>query len=99
MALDVPILKHFRVFYTILLSVDLALYEIFCDKLCDFWQGLCSVLVTIKISRNYGAAEGTIARFLTLKGRFLMFRRYHNFANLFFELSESTFYKEISKFQ
>ena len=34
-----------------------------------------------------------------VKGRFLKFRRYHNFANLFSELLESTFYKEISKFQ
>ena len=32
-------------------------------------------------------------------GRFLPFRRYHNFANSFSKLSESTFYKEISKFQ
>ena len=36
---------------------------------------------------------------LILKGRFLKFGRYHNFANLFSKLSESTFYKEISKFQ
>ena len=35
----------------------------------------------------------------SFKGRFLKFRRYHNFANLFSELSETTFYKEISKFQ
>ena len=33
-----------------------------------------------------------------IKGRFLEFRRYHYFANLFSKLSESTFYKEISKF-
>ena len=32
------------------------------------------------------------------KGSFLEFQRYHNFANLFSKLSESTFYKEISKF-
>ena len=36
---------------------------------------------------------------LELKGRFLEFRRYHDFANLFSKLTESTFYKEISKFQ
>ena len=35
----------------------------------------------------------------SFKGRFLGFRRYHNFANLFSKLLESTFYKEISKFQ
>ena len=34
-----------------------------------------------------------------IKGRFLEFRRYHNFANLNSKLSESTFYKEILKFQ
>ena len=58
------------------------------------------------------AAEQAVAkRFLRLivllrgvtvdhvKGRFLKFRSYHNFANLFSKLSESTFYKEISKFQ
>ena len=33
------------------------------------------------------------------KGRFLEFRIYHNFANLFSKLSESTISKEISKFQ
>ena len=36
---------------------------------------------------------------LFFKGRFLGFQRYHNFANLFSKLSESTFYKEISKVQ
>ena len=36
---------------------------------------------------------------LAAKGRFLEFRRYHNFANLSSKLSESTFYKQISKFQ
>ena len=34
-----------------------------------------------------------------LKGRFLLFQVYRNFANLFFKLSVSTFYKQISKFQ
>ena len=36
---------------------------------------------------------------LIFKGRVLVFRRNHNFANLFSKLSGSTFYKEISKFQ
>ena len=35
----------------------------------------------------------------SIKGRCLKFRRYHNFANLVSKLSETTFYKEISKFQ
>ena len=30
--------------------------------------------------------------FYRIKGRFLEFRRYHNFANLFSNLSRSTFY-------
>ena len=34
-----------------------------------------------------------------IKGRFLEFQSYHNFVNLFSKLSESTFYKEMSKFQ
>ena len=34
-----------------------------------------------------------------IKGRFLLFQVYCNFANLFFKLSVSTFYKEIRKFQ
>ena len=34
-----------------------------------------------------------------VKGRFLKFQRYHNFANLFSKFSESTLYKEKSKFQ
>ena len=33
------------------------------------------------------------------KGRSLLFQVYCNFANLFFKLSVSTFYKEIRKFQ
>ena len=33
-----------------------------------------------------------------IKGRFLLFQVYRNFANLFFKLSASTFYKEIRKF-
>ena len=32
----------------------------------------------------------------TYKGRFLKFRRYHNFANLFSKLLESTFHKGMS---
>ena len=34
-----------------------------------------------------------------VKGRFLLFQVYRNFANLFFKLSVRTFYEEISKFQ
>ena len=41
---------------------------------------------------------GTATR-VTLKGRFLLFQVYRNFANLFSKLSVSTFYEEISKFQ
>ena len=37
--------------------------------------------------------------FWRFKGRFLGYRRYHNFANSFSKLLESTFHKEISKFQ
>ena len=33
-----------------------------------------------------------------LKGRFLEFQMYHNFAHLFYKLLESTFNKEICKF-
>ena len=40
--------------------------------------------------------HGNICSF---KGRFLLFQVYRNFANLFFKLSVSTCYKEISKFQ
>ena len=38
-------------------------------------------------------------RSMPVKGRFLLFQVYRNFDNLFFRLSTSTFYKEISKFQ
>ena len=37
--------------------------------------------------------------YLGVEGRFLEFRKYHNFANSFSTLSESTFYKKISKVQ
>ena len=33
------------------------------------------------------------------KGRFLVYRRYHDFANLFSKLSKALFLQEISKFQ
>ena len=36
---------------------------------------------------------------MIFKGRFLLFRMYHNFAYLFSKVSESNFKKEISKFQ
>ena len=38
-----------------------------------------------------------LAPFIEVKGRFLELRMHYNFANLFSKLSESTFYKEISK--
>ena len=37
--------------------------------------------------------------YLSLKGRFLLFQVYRNFTNVFFKLSVSSFYKEMSKFQ
>ena len=43
-----------------------------------------------------GVAETRLR--LDFKGRFLRFRMYHNLADLFSKLSESTFYKEICKF-
>ena len=46
-----------------------------------------------------GHTKSSLSNDFTLKGRVLEFRMYHNFANLFSKLSESTFYKEISKFQ
>ena len=50
-------------------------------------------------STAYTAAMLRYQRRHRSKGRFLEFRRYHYFANLFPKLSESTIYKEISKFQ
>ena len=43
---------------------------------------------------SFGSSE-----FNRFKGRFLEVRMYHNFANLFYKLSESSFYEEISKFK
>ena len=40
-----------------------------------------------------------VIRTVYFKGRFLLFQVCRYFANLFFELSLSTFYKQISKFQ
>ena len=34
-----------------------------------------------------------------LKSRFLLFGMYHNFANLFYKLTESIFYMEMSMFK
>ena len=52
---------------------------------CYLW--LFSLYINIKIGK------------IVVKGRSLLFQVYRNFANLFFKLSVSTFYKEISKFQ
>ena len=51
-------------------------------------------LMMIYICAKFGGTN-----FDAFKGRFLEFQRGHNFANLLSKLSESTFYKEISKFQ
>ena len=54
-------------------------------------------MITIK---NTGPPLGRIEKFVTeFKGRFLLFQVHHDFANLFFKLSISTFYKDVSKFQ
>ena len=45
-----------------------------------------------KITKEHGESRD-------FKGRFLLFQVYRNFADLFFKLSVSTFYKEISTFQ
>ena len=44
--------------------------------------------------RGYSEASviAMYLRLLDIKGRFLEFRRYHNFANLFSKLSKSTVY-------
>ena len=42
---------------------------------------------------------GTNGKFIAFKGRFLEFRRYHNFDKLVSKTSESTFYRRIIKFQ
>ena len=56
-----------------------------------------------KLRMTFGASRYTmlIAKKChdVIKGRFLLFQVYRNFANLFSKLSVSTFYKKISKFQ
>ena len=47
---------------------------------------------------NIKFVSGRTENLRTFKGRVLKFRRYHNFANLFSKLSETTFYTEISMF-
>ena len=55
--------------------------------------------LTLQLAQDVMHLSLWIMLFLTLKGRFLLFRVYHNFANSFSKLSVSTIYKEISKFQ
>ena len=61
--------------------------------------------IKIKLEQVQGRSSDTFFRFVLflvkvkVKGRFLLFQVYRNFANLFFKLSVGTFYKEISKFQ
>ena len=58
-------------------------------------KNICCV-PSLEPSHQDGSNDGENICF---KGRSLMFRRYHNSADLFSKLSESSFYKEISKFQ
>ena len=48
----VPIFRIFTVIYTTLISVDLAQYEIFPAKVCDFWQGGYTGLLDYSIFRT-----------------------------------------------
>ena len=59
-------------------------------------------LLRCKSSSQFFRKNNTATDFVStvrLKGRFLLFQVYCYFANLFFKLSISTFYKEISKSQ
>ena len=51
----------------------------------------------LQVSWNF-ITKSNSSVFLYFKGRFLLFQVYRNFANLFFKLSVSIFYHEISKF-
>ena len=63
-------------------------------------QYLLCLLAPIVLGGGGGGGGGLLFFFQNfLKGRFLLFQVYRNFANLFFKLSVSSFYKEISKFQ
>ena len=56
------------------------------------------LLLQSKLQSNLDISNKDTSKY-PFKGRFLEFRRYHNFVNLFSKLSESTFYREIIKFQ
>ena len=61
---------------------------------CNYFQSLfCS---TVRLSDLHQAQNFHVFS-QSFKGGFLEFQMYYNFANLFSTLSESTFYKEISK--
>ena len=57
--------------------------------------GLCRVV--LRQFPETGAPK--MIKLYSLKGRFLEFQRCDNFSILFSKLPESTFYKEMSKFQ
>ena len=56
------------------------------------WTGVCGRIFTLDIQLH----RCSLAYFVCVKGRFLDFRMYHYFTNLFSKLSKSTFNKEIS---
>ena len=62
--------------------------------------GQCKVFrhtyVSLREIMSYGILKNQLNS--SFKVRFLEFRRYHIFANLFSKLTEITFYTEISKF-
>ena len=74
--------------------------------LCDVQGKLFYTKTGLVSTRNISILDSVYSRRhnkpLTnnfIKGRFLLFQVCRNFANLFFKLLVSTFYKEISKFQ
>ena len=60
------------------------------SRILKYEMGIFSEIVRLIYSSVY------FFKVTHFKGRFLKFRRYQNFANLFSKLSETTFYKEVS---
>ena len=66
----------------------------------DVYTSYIAQSIPVKLSMHNDLCDiSFITDLFRFKGRFLLFQVYRNFADLFFKLSVSTFYKEISKFQ
>ena len=74
--------------YLVVLPSVPCIFTEYCNEVCDYIESR-SLKLPAEITQIFCMRNS-----VNVKGRFLEFQRYNNFANLFSKLSESTFYKK-----